>query len=129
MHLAFAVLLALHGIAHLVGFLVPWRLMASEEMPFSTTLLSGRVDVGEPGIRIVGLGWLLLAAAFLGCAWMVWAGRPGAATWTTTTALVSGAMCVLGWPQARVGLWVNAAIVAAVLVSARVPGLHLAGPG
>jgi hypothetical protein len=129
MHLAFAVLLAVHGIAHLVGFLVPWRLMTSDEMPYSTTLLGGTVDVGGAGIRIVGLGWLLLAGAFLGGAWMVWVGRPGAAAWVTTTALVSVAMCVLGWPQARVGLWVNAAILGAVFASDRIDGLTLLGPG
>ena len=129
MHLAFAVLLALHGIAHLVGFLVPWRLMTSDEMPYSTTLLGGTVDVGATGIRIAGVGWLLLAAAFLGVAWMVWTGRPGTASWVMGTALVSGVMCVLGWPQSRVGLWVDAAILAAVFVSVRVAAFPLLSSG
>jgi hypothetical protein len=42
------VLIALHGLAHLVGFAAP---------------LAGRLDLGDAGIRVVGVLWLLLAVA------------------------------------------------------------------
>jgi hypothetical protein len=71
MRLAFALFLLVHGIAHLPGFVVAWRLAALREMPYKTTLLDGVVDAGPVGARIVGLLWLL---AGLGC--VVAAGTP-----------------------------------------------------
>jgi hypothetical protein len=36
MRFALAALLIVHGVAHLVGFVVPWRLVASPEVPCRT---------------------------------------------------------------------------------------------
>ena len=52
MRIALAILMALHGIAHVVGFLAPWQL--TEGMPYKTTVLAGRWDLGATGIRAVG---------------------------------------------------------------------------
>jgi len=65
MRVVLAAFVLVHGIAHLPGFVVPWRLAALSELPYKTTLLNGTLDVGEGGIRIVGLLWLF---AGLGCA-------------------------------------------------------------
>jgi hypothetical protein len=62
---AFSLLLILHGIAHLRGFLVPWRLSARTEMPYTTALLGGTADLGDVGIRIVGLLWFFASIAFV----------------------------------------------------------------
>jgi len=43
---------------------VSWRLWSSLSLPFRTTLLGDRVEVGALGIRLVGLGWLLAPVAF-----------------------------------------------------------------
>ena len=48
--LAFAIFLALHGIAHGVGFASSWRLGEFEDAPRDTTVLGGRFDVGTAGI-------------------------------------------------------------------------------
>jgi hypothetical protein len=108
-----AVLLA-HGIAHLPGFAVPWRLMTSSELPYATTLLSGRWDVGDTGIRIVGIVWLMLAAVFVAVAASLAIG----ASWTVglliSSALASFVLCALNWPQARIGLFVNLAVLLSV---------------
>jgi hypothetical protein len=53
---AFSLFLVLHGIAHLPGFLVPWRLAAPAEMRY-TTVLGGSADLGRVGIRIVSILW------------------------------------------------------------------------
>ena len=71
-----ALLMALHGVAHVPGFLATWQLSRMEGLPCKTTLLGGRVDAGASGIRALGLLWVLAAAAFLYCAWAAAANRP-----------------------------------------------------
>jgi hypothetical protein len=108
-------LMALHGIAHWVGFAVPWRLVQADEMPYSTQILGGRVDVGDAGIRVFGVAWLLLGIAFLLVAAAAWVGRPD---WPLSALAVVGAsfvMCVLGLPAARIGIRVNAVLLVVVL--------------
>lgn len=58
MRIALAVRMALHGVAHAPGFVGSWRLAALEGMPYHTTLLGGAIDVGDAGMRVVGLAWL-----------------------------------------------------------------------
>lgn len=111
MRFALAILMALHGVAHLVGFAVPWRLVENEDMPRGTTLLAGLVDVGEEGIRMVGLLWLALAVAFFAASFATWTARP---SWVSLTVAVAGTSLLfsaVGWPAARIGVFVNAAIL------------------
>jgi len=104
-------LFVVHGFAHLVGFVVPWRLVKMEEMPYKTTLLNDSIDVGHKGIRIIGLLWLLAAIAFLGVG-------AGILTrwekWVDTTLIVAGVstiLCILSWPKASIGLFINVVIL------------------
>lgn len=104
---ALSVLLAAHGLAHLPGFLVPWRWMQSPELPFKTTVLAGRIDVGVLGIRTVGLAWLATAIVLL----VIAAGITLRWRWAEAAAPVavgfSLVLCVLELPHARLGLVVN----------------------
>lgn len=112
MNIALAVLLALHGVAHWAGFVVAWRLTSFEEMPYGTTLLAGRIDVGDIGIRVVGVLWLLTGIAFLviaaGAAWR----RPWWPSMALVVTLVSITMSLLGWPDSRIGVYLNLGILA-----------------
>jgi len=54
-------LLIAHGIAHVVGFVVPWKLLTSKEVPYRTTVLAGSVDLGDMGARLLRLMWLGVA--------------------------------------------------------------------
>ena len=58
------------GLVHLLWFGVPGRFITIEDLPCSTKVLAGRIDVGATGIRIAGLLWLaatlLWVAAGLG---------------------------------------------------------------
>ena len=111
MRLALVALLAAHGIAHLPGFAVPWRLMTSAEIPYKTTAFGGAIEIGDTGARLVGAGWLLMAVMFLVLSGAAWANaswwRPAVMVAVTTSALLSAA----GWPEARMGLLANAVIV------------------
>ena len=100
-------LLATHGLAHVPGFAVAWRLMTTSETPYRTTVLQGRFDLGVAGIRIYGLCWLALAVGFAVTAFGV------AQRWSwwllavEALVLVSMGFCILGWPETRVGVMAN----------------------
>lgn len=107
MGILLGVFLVLHGIAHLVGFVVPWNLLNVEDVEYKTTLLSGRWDVGDLGIRLVGILWLAGAAAFIATGAALLA---GAAWWKKAafyTSLGSLTLSVLGWPDSRIGVAIN----------------------
>jgi hypothetical protein len=115
MRLALVALFVLHGIAHLPGFAVAWRLTTTPEMPYKTTLLGGRVDLGDAGIRVMGLLWLAAGSGFLAAAVATWR---GSATWpklALVLALVSLVLCVAAWPDSRIGVVVNLAILVLLL--------------
>lgn len=107
-----AALLLLHGMAHLVGFFGAYRLSA--QVPHSTLLFGGRVNVGEPGIRVIGLLWALVAVAFGVAA----AGTLLQAAWwlpaALITASISAALCLTTMRETKVGLVLDLLIVFAV---------------
>jgi hypothetical protein len=119
LRIGLVVLMALHGVAHLPGVVGSWRLAPLESIPFHTTVLAGRWDVGEGGMQALGVGWLLAAALF----WVAAGGALAARGWWMPAAfvavLLSLVLSVLELPFARVGIWVNALILAALLVGAR----------
>jgi hypothetical protein len=99
MRFALAALLMAHGVAHLVGFVVPWRLVASQEVAYRTTILASAIDVGDAGIRMLGIVWLLAAAAL--CA--DWMHAPFRSRRTSSDVLVAGILSrvVLCWMARR----------------------------
>lgn len=115
MRIALAVLMILHGIAHLPGFLVPWRLASPEGMQYKTTILAGRLDAGASGIRIIGVLWLLTAIGF------VVAGLAAIASYDLWRTLAVGVACIslllsiLSLPEAKIGAILNPIILALIL--------------
>jgi len=101
MRVALALLMIVHGIAHLVGFVVPWRLIELPAQPYRTTILRGAVDFGEAGIRLYAGAWLILAVSFAALA----AGLLLRAQWWYRGSLLAGGvsalLCVLSWPDTR----------------------------
>ena len=110
MHIAFALFLFAHGVAHLVGFSAAWALSPAK-IPHLTTVVGGRFQVGESGIRVVGVLWVIAAVAFavvavgaaLNTGWWPRAAVP--------VAMGSLGLCVLGWPEAKIGVALNLGIV------------------
>ena len=117
MRYVLAALLLIHGFAHTVGFLVPWKLAKLEEMPYKTTLLGGRWDVGDAGIRGMGVLWLLVGLALftLGGALALTGVLLG--DQILAFSFVSSVLCILGWPDSKLGLVANAVIVALYFLS------------
>ena len=116
MRFPLALLMVLHGFAHLVGFAGSWKL--SSNIAYKTTVLGGHVDLGDTGIHALGLLWLANAAAFA-VAGIALALR---ASWwhpfAVGVTLVSLALCVVELPAAKIGAVLNVAILV-VLVAGR----------
>jgi hypothetical protein len=106
---AAALFLFAHGFAHMVGFLGSWQLGEFADAPYTTRILNGAVDVGDAGIRLVGLLWIAGAAGFAVAAFELLRRRYAIVAAITGASL---AICVVGLPNAIVGVWVNVAILA-----------------
>jgi len=65
MRIALSILLLLHGIAHLPGFLVSWRLMKAETVSYGTTIVGGALDAALLAVLSFGVwhGWFIRTAA------------------------------------------------------------------
>jgi len=109
MRIVLAIFLVLHGIAHLPGFAVSWKLMRAPDIPYTTRVLGGRVEIGEVGFRMMGVLWLLTAIAF--CVVAARVGRPGWAAGVGGIAAVSLVLSALNLPAARIGLALNVLIL------------------
>lgn len=60
-----AFILFIHGLIHLMGFATYWQLAEIKELPYTTAVLAGRWEVGETGIRLFGVLWLVAAVGFV----------------------------------------------------------------
>ncbi|MCJ7659693.1 MAG: hypothetical protein MUO67_11135, partial [Anaerolineales bacterium] len=49
-----------HGLVHIIGVVVYWQLAEVEDFPpYNNTLLNVRWEIGDIGMRIYGLLWLI----------------------------------------------------------------------
>ena len=127
MRIAFAVFLVLHGVAHLVGFLTPFglgpaRAPGQPPPPRPDVLFDGRLLVGDLAARTLGIAWLALALAFGAVAVGLLRNERWWPAALVCTVLGSMAMSVAFWPAARIGVWIDAALLllaAALLATGR----------
>jgi hypothetical protein len=115
MQYVLAILMLIHSVAHLPGFLVAWRLATLKELPYKTTVLGGALSVGDAGIRLLGVFWLLAALAFVTAAVSLLLHMPWWRTLTLSACAVSLVLCILGWPDTRFGIVANLLILALVI--------------
>jgi 2-hydroxy-6-oxonona-2,4-dienedioate hydrolase len=123
MRIAFALVLVLHGIAHLVGFLSPWGLMPAPASlaapsPSPNTLLGGRLTLGETLARRFGVIWLVVAVAFAIVAIGFWRREPWSLPALVSVTVVSLALSTAWWPATRIGVLVNVAILLTLIAAA-----------
>jgi hypothetical protein len=109
---AAAAFLVAHGVAHLVGFVGSWQLGQLRDAPYTTAILNGAIDVGDAGMRVMGVLWLAAAAAVIGAAVATWRGELRMVAVLTIGSLV---VCVLGLPNAIAGVAIDAVILAALV--------------
>ena len=100
-------LLIVHGLVHILGLLIYFEITEIDTLEYSTKVLGGRIEVGDFGMRILGIIWLLIMIAMvasgvgllLGTAWWY-----SLALWSTVASTV---VTILGWPDTRYGLMIN----------------------
>ena len=109
-----AVVLALHGVIHPIGFVSPWRIASLEGFAYRTTVLGGAQDIGDVGVRLIGLVWLGLTFGFLAAGHAVWRGKPWAVGLTGALAMASLIVCVAGSPETAAGVAIDVVILATV---------------
>lgn len=114
-----AIFFILHGAVHLLGFVVPWQIMQVEGMPYTTTILGGRVNVGNGGIRFVGLLWMLATITFVVAGIGLLLSAPWWWSVTMGATLFSLFLCILGWPEARWGALIDVLIVAVLIIGSQ----------
>ena len=105
MHIIVAMLLALHGVGHLVGFrsaFWPTPIDLSQQ-----SYLRRKVD---------GSLWLLLALGFIGSAALLMAHQDGWTPLLLGSAGGSALMCLFSWPRRRIGLVLDVALLVAVFL-------------
>src|SRR3990170_2517992 len=108
-------LLSVHGLVHLIGFVVPWKIASPEGFTYNTTILAGRVELGDGGIRSFGVLWLLATVAFVLAAVGLWAGQSWWWPLAIGVSIASIALCVLGLPDAWIGILANPLVLGLAL--------------
>jgi len=110
-----------HGIAHFLATSVYWKLNTAKDLPYTTQILAGQLDLGSVGIWLFGLVWLLVGSgtAAVGAALLV------TSRWSKPMLLVatlfSLIICALVYDRAQVGLVIDVAILLALAVTTVLP--------
>ena len=97
----------LHGLVHMLGLVAYWPLAKISDLPYKTSLLGGRWDVGAGGMRLFSLLWLLAALLFLIAVLALILGKASWASWMLAAALLSLVLCLLDWGVAWRGALID----------------------
>jgi len=106
-----AAILALHGAIHLLGFVAYWPLASVPSLPYRTTLLAGRLQLGVERMRVFAALWLLATVGFLAATFGL---ARGAEWWPwllICATVLSMILTTVDLSNARAGVLLNAAIV------------------
>jgi len=110
-----AVALGIHGLIHIIGFLAYFKLVQMKDNPYKTTLLAGRWEIGDGGIRAFGMVWLVLMIGYI-------TGATGLAFdqswWYPLTVAMTAAsliICILDVPGTKFGLIINVVLLILLL--------------
>jgi hypothetical protein len=107
-------ILLVHGLAHLPGFVGRWKLSA--RFPYKTTILGGRLDVGDVGAKVVGVLWLMLVIDFAVVAWLAYRGAPSWPLGALAVASGSVLLCLIDWPETMIGAVIDVVVVVVIFI-------------
>lgn len=103
--------LILHGLIHLMGTTVYMKLGKIEGLPYKTTVLGGRWELGEGGMRLFGGLWVIPAVGFVLSGLALWFGWAWWQPLAVGSALLSLVLTGLDWSVAYAGAIVNVVIL------------------
>lgn len=111
-------IVVIHGLIHLMGFVAYWPLGEIAELPYKTTLLGNRWDVGAAGMRLFSVLWLAAAVGLVVASVGVMTGQ----TWwfyvMWPAVLLSLLVCVLDWSNAFRGALLSLVMLVPLLLVA-----------
>lgn len=119
LRVAIGIFFVLHGLVHLLWFVVPWQITAVDGLPYSTIVLAQRVDVGKGGIRVIGVLWLVATLVWVGAGLGLIFLAPWWQGLTIAAALFSSVLCVVGLPEAKYGLLINLLVLGLLFLNGR----------
>lgn len=102
-----AVIAILHGLIHLMGFVAYWPLANLPDLPYKTSLLDGRLELGAAGMRLFSLLWLLAAFIWVVAGVLLIFKHPAWASLMLGAALLSLVICILDWGVAFRGALID----------------------
>jgi len=112
---AAGLIILLHGLIHLMGFVAYWPLAPIQDLPYKTALLGGRWNLGAGGMRAYSVLWLAAAAWFL----VSVIGLVLQQGWWRASmlgaALLSLAISALDWAVAFRGALIDGLIIAVII--------------
>jgi hypothetical protein len=111
-----SIIIAVHGLIHLMGFVAYWPLTQVSGLPYKTSLLGGKLDAGATGMRVYSLLWLLAAVGFVTAALALFFGWSWWAPLMLVAALLSLLICILDWGVAFRGAIIDIVILLMLFV-------------
>ncbi|MBC3787990.1 DUF6544 family protein [Spirosoma utsteinense] len=108
----FACLLLVHGLIHLLGFISQWQLAKVSQMTGKSI-----VAIPESMAKLMGTLWLLACLGFLLATAGYWLRRDGWLAIALGSVILSQALIILFWPDARAGTIANLIITAVLLLT------------
>jgi hypothetical protein len=116
------IVLIMHGLIHLMGTASYLQLANVQGLPYKTTLLSGRWNVGNNGIHVFGALWFIPAIGFIVAAVALLVGWTWWQPLLFGVTLVSLVLTVLDSSTAYAGIIINVVILALLFLAPRFLG-------
>lgn len=115
-----SIVLVLHGLVHLMGAVAYMKLAEIKQLPYKTTVLGGRWDLGLRGTTVYGALWAVAAIGFIVAALALLGGWNWWQPALLGVTLFSLVLTALDWGVANAGVIVNIAILAIVVLGPRI---------
>jgi hypothetical protein len=114
---ASSILLFLHGLVHIMGTASYLKLAEIEQLPYKTTVLGGRWDLGSSGTTIFGICWALATAGFVIAGVALLGGWEWWRSATFGVTIFSLVLTTLDYQVAFVGIVIDLAILLVLIFS------------
>jgi hypothetical protein len=115
-----SIVLIMHGLIHLMGTTAYVKLAEIKGLPYKTTVLNGRWDLGANGIAVYGALWAVAAIGFVVAAVALLAGWSWWRPVLIGVTLFSLALTALDWGVAYAGVIINIVILVVILLGPKI---------
>jgi hypothetical protein len=112
-----ALLLALHGLVHVMGMTATWQVGPAGTVSASPGLVPA-ISAGTPPAKVLGVLWLIAMAGFIAASAGLLAHLPWWRPAAAAACVVSLALSIAWWSDAKAGAFIDVAILAGLVVSA-----------